>query len=360
MNEFVLVEYGDRKNGGGFIPYVDERWPAPPPAFVSAAENLVRGNVPPPPEKTVYDGHHHPMWSLRLVDVEGEPHWCFAVQGCGGAFGRSATCQFLFVSADFPPHLLWSRASACVRPDGLLAHPDVVGIAHMPRPPVSAHAVLVGLRGLFSGDSRIVLPGSAVDVAALIGALLAVLPLVVVARHVWSTYLVRRPVRDPRSIVTGRWPQELPGANPALQHWMERAPDRAYPPVRHPQADEVVDWLVGLAVNGNELPPSYVTQPDVEALSELVAVQQLDFDRTDVPRLLDAGDDRLTFGRGRALLAEWVADSPVQAITRLVRGLDEAHEHAVFDTVLDVHQRAAPGANLALFPPAASRVQDGT
>ncbi|MCX2949694.1 hypothetical protein [Lentzea sp. NEAU-D7] len=354
MTEFVLVEYGDLE-GGGFVPHVDEGSPEPPPTFAAAAAKLVRGNVPQPPEP-VDDGHHHPMWSLRQVDVEDVPHWCFAVQGRGGEFGQAGMCQFLFAGADFPPHLLWSRASACVRPDGRLAHPDVVGIADAWRRPVPWDALSAGLRGLFSCDTKIVLPGSAVDVAATIGALLAVLPKDVAARHVWSTYLVRRPVQDPRPIVTGRWPQELPGGNAGLRSWLDRAPERAGSPVGHPQASAVVDWLVGLATKGTALPPDYAAQPGLEALSALVAAEQLDFHRADVPRLLDAGDDRLTFGRGRDLLAEWTADSPVEAIVRLVRGLPEALEHVVFDTVLDVHQRAAPGTNPALFPPAASRV----
>ncbi|KOX27093.1 hypothetical protein ADK67_14865 [Saccharothrix sp. NRRL B-16348] len=354
MTEFVLVEYGDLE-GGGFVPHVADGSPAPPAAFASAAAKLVGGNVPQPPEP-VDDGRHHPMWSLRQVDVEGVPHWCFAVQGRGGAFGQAGMCQFLFAGADFPPDRLWSGASQLVRPDGRLAHPDVGEPTDTWRRPVSDDAVAAGLRGLFAGETRIVLTGSALGVAATIGALLAVLPSAVVARHVWSTYLVRRPVQDPRPIVTGRWPEVLPGGNAGLRSWLDRASDRAGSPVGHPQADAVVDWLAELAGLGLALPPDYAAQPDLEALSALIAARQLDFDRRDVPGLLDAGDDRLTFGRGRELLAEWAAASPREAITRLVRGLPEAHEQVVFDSVLDLHRLAEPGANPTLFPPAASVV----
>ena len=354
MTEFVLVEYGDLE-GGGFVPHVTEGSPAPPAAFASAAAKLVGGNVPQPPEP-VDDGRHHPMWSLRQVDVEGVAHWCFAVQGRGGAFGQAGMCQFLFAGADFPPHRLWSGASLLVRSDGRLEHPAVGEPAGTWQRPVSDDAVAAGLRGLFAGETKIVLPGSALGVAATIGALLAVLPPAVAARHVWSTYLVRRPVQDQRPIVTGRWPEVLPGGNVGLRSWLDRTPGREGSPVGHPQAGAVVDWLADLAAQGLALPADYAAQPDLEALSALIAARQLDFERPDVPRLLDAGDDRLTFGRGRELLTEWAAASPREAITRLVRGLPEAHEQVVFDSVLDVHRFADPGENPALFPPAASVV----
>jgi len=353
MSDYVLVEYGDLE-GGGFVPYVAEGRPEPPAPFTAAATRLVQNNVPQPPEPDD-DGHRHPLWSLRVVDVEAERHWCFAVQGRGGAFGQAGMCQFLFAPVTAHPGDLWHDAVGLVRPDGRLAHPGAgPGTGHWRRPR-EADRVRAGLAGLFAGEAKVVLDGEPLDVAATVGALLSVVPAAVARERVWSTCLVRRPTQDNRPIVTGHWPDALPGGNEGLRSWLKRPAERGAP-VAHARAEQVVDWLAHRGALGERLPDHLAELPDLDALTAAVVRTELDFELPDVGGMLALHDQRLLLGRGLELLGEWVAHNPLQAVRHLVDPLPAAHEHAVFDALLDEHVQAAPGANPALFPPAASVV----
>ncbi|GAA3883087.1 hypothetical protein GCM10022243_54630 [Saccharothrix violaceirubra] len=355
MTEFVLVEYGDLE-GGGFVPYVAEGRPAPPAPYTAVATKLLT-NVPQPPEPAD-DGFRYPMWSLRRVDVDGEPHWCFAVQGRGGAFGQAGMCQFLFAPAAFNPATLWYGAVRLVRADGRLVHPEAGEPSDTWLRPVSAERLSGALTALFAGDSKVVVDGGPVDVAATIGALLSVVPLSVVDGYVWTTCLVRRPVQDSRPLVTGRWPEELPGGNAGLRSWLDRAPEKPGTPVAHPKTPEVVAWLTDLGARDLSLPEEYAAAPTLADLAELIATKQLDIDPADVPHLLAKDDPRLAIGRGRELVSRWAADDPAGAITRLVGSpkLSPQLTEILFDSLLDAHVHAAPGTNPALFPPAAKAV----
>ncbi len=354
MTDYVLVEYGDLE-GGGFVPHVADDRSAPPAAYTAVATKLLT-NVPQRAEPAD-DGHLHPMWSLRHVDVDAAPHWCFAVQGRGGAFGQAGMCQFLFVPGSHDPATFWYEAVRGIRADGLLEHPDVAEPADRWIRPVDPDRLSAALTALFADAQAVVVDGGPVDVAATLNALIALLPLDVVRRHVFSTYLVRRPVRDPRPPVTGRWPERLHGGNAGLSSWLERAAEQRGKPVAHPKTADVVAWLTGLAARREALPTRYLAVPTLAELVERIAARELDFEQADVPRLLAAGDARLATGRGRDLVSRWAADAPVEAITRLAgKPLSPELAEIVFDSVLDVHVNAPPHTNPALFPPAAGKV----
>ncbi|WP_367129152.1 hypothetical protein [Saccharothrix sp. HUAS TT1] len=356
MTDYVLVEYGDL-TGGGFVPNVGEGRAAPPAAYTALATKLLT-NVPQRDEPAE-DGHLLPMWSLRHVEVDSAPHWCFAVQGRGGAFGQAGMCQFLFAPAWHDPAGFWHWAVCRIGADGLLGHPDSAEPSHRWLRPVARSALSGALTALFADAQAVVVDGEPVDVAATLHAVIALLPLAEVRRHVFSTYLVRRAVRDTNPPVTGRWPQRLPGGNAGLGSWLERAAEqRGEQAVTHPKTAEVVAWLTGLAAHEQALPQRYLEAPTLAGLVELVAARELDFEESDVPALLAAGDARLTTGHGRGVVSRWAVDAPAAAIARLTGAdpLPPELAEVLFDSVLDVHVGAAPHTNPALFPPAADDV----
>ncbi|CCH32259.1 hypothetical protein ABZ816_34130 [Actinosynnema sp. NPDC047251] len=356
MTDYVLVEYGDL-TGGGFVPNVGDGRAAPPAAYTAVATKLLT-NVPQRDEPAE-DGHLLPMWSLRQVGIDSVPHWCFAVQGRGGAFGQAGMCQFLFAPASHDPAQFWHWAVCRVGADGLLGHPDTAEPSDRWLRPVARTALSAALTALFADAQAVVVDGEPVDVAATLNAVIALLPTAEVRRHVFSTYLVRRAVRDTSPPVTGRWPQRLPGGNAGLGSWLDRAAEQhGKRAVKHPKTAEVVAWLTALATRGEALPQRYLEVPSLAGLVDLVAARELDFEESDVPVLLAAGDARLTTGHGRGVLSRWAADAPAAAIAELAgpKSLPVELTEVLFDSILDVHVGAAPHTNPALFPPAADQV----
>src|SRR6188508_2307425 len=88
----VMVQWADL-TGGGFSRH--ETGPAVPREYWSTAERLLQGDLSQPPER-IRATTGHPVWTLRLVPVGGQPVWCFVVQGRRGAYGIAGSCRFAF------------------------------------------------------------------------------------------------------------------------------------------------------------------------------------------------------------------------------------------------------------------------
>lgn len=352
MIDLTIVEWGGPKGGGGFLPYLDpHRRPAGKP-FQKAARALIYGDVDQPPEE-IPDSDRHPVWSLRCVQVEAVgPHWCFAVQGRGGAFGRVGSCQFAFAPADVEPGQVWATGVHLVGADGRLGHGPA---PRAPRGAIGKRQISGVLTGLAQGRRRIAVEGAPVDVAAAIARLLAVVPVEDVRDYVWTTYLLRRPVGSKRLTVAGRWPTELRASNAAkvIDRWLDAGSGEPFALSLHPRWLEAVSWLTDHTVSGAEIDPSYRLLSGMTDLLDTIMDAELGFRLEDVAAQLDTDADRLRFGTGPELIRQWAVAQPRDAIGRL---LDPAGpswlDEFLFDGVLEANRRAAAGQNPALLPPA--------
>jgi hypothetical protein len=348
VTEHVVVEWGDHA-GGGFAPYTDpRRGEAPPPAFVRAAHDLQDEIVPQPPEDA-RDNDRFPVWGLQKVDVEDHgPHWCFTVQGRGGAFGRAGSCQFLFAPAAADPAEVWAHGVARVGRDGKLGHEP------RPVPPHSVDpALLLGpLTALAERRRRVAVAGSPAEVAAVIGCLVTALPGAVVAEHIWMTFPLSTPVLDKRPSVTGQWPAEQSDNLSArrVARWLEPNPDEL-PESLPRRADEALRWLARLAAAGRRN-PAHRRSASLRALLDLIVAEELGITEADIAGLVHTHDQRLRNGTNPDLVLRWVAQQPGSAISELLRTPPQWLEALLFDGLMHAQLRAGRGQNPALFPPA--------
>ena len=348
MTEHVVVEWGDHA-GGGFAPYTDpRRGEAPPPAFVRAAHDLQDEIVPQPPEDA-RDNDRFPVWGLQKVDVEEHgPHWCFTVQGRGGAFGRAGSCQFLFAPVAADPAEVWAHGVARVGRDGKLGHEP------RPVPPHSVDpSLLLGpLTALAERRRRVAVAGSPAEVAAVIGCLVTALPSEVVAEHIWMTFPLSTPVLDKRPSVTGLWPAEQSDTLSArrVARWLEPDPDEL-PESLPRRADEALGWLAQLAATGRRN-PAHRRSASLRALLDLIIAEELGITEADIPGLVHAHDQRLRNGTKPDMILRWVAQQPGSAISELLRTPPQWLEALLFDGLMHAQLQAGHGQNPALFPPA--------
>ncbi|MEU3643280.1 hypothetical protein AB0E59_07880 [Lentzea sp. NPDC034063] len=348
MTEHVVVEWGDHA-GGGFAPYADpRRGEAPAPAFVRAAHDLQDEIVPQPPEDA-RDNDRFPVWGLQKVDVEDHgPHWCFTVQGRGGAFGRAGSCQFLFAPVAADPAEVWAHGVARVGRDGKLGHE--------PRP-ISPHSVdpslLLGpLTALAERRRRVAVAGSPAEVAAVIGCLVTALPSAVVAEHIWMTFPLSTPVLDKRPSVTGRWPAEQSDNLSArrVARWLEPDPDEL-PESLPRRADEALRWLAQLAASGRRN-PAHRRAASLRALLDLIIAEELGITEADIAGLVHAHEQRLRNGTNSDMVLRWASQQPGSAISELLRTPPQWLEALLFDGLMHAQLHAGRGQNPALFPPA--------
>ncbi|SFR24787.1 hypothetical protein SAMN04488564_10870 [Lentzea waywayandensis] len=348
MTEHVVVEWGDHA-GGGFALYTDSRrGTAPAPAFVRAAHDLQDDVVHQPPEDA-RDNDRFPVWGLQKVDVEDHgPHWCFTVQGRGGAFGRAGSCQFLFAPAAVDPAEVWAYGVALVGQDGRLGHePRPVSL-----PEVEPSVLLGPLTALAERRRRVAVAGSPAEVAAVIGRLVTALPSAVVGEHIWMTFPLSTPVLDKRPSVTGQWPAEQSDNLSArrVARWLE--PDRDELPESLPRrADEALGWLAQLAAAGRRT-PAHRGSASMRALLDLIIAEELGITEADIAGLVHVHDPRLRNGTNPDMVVRWAAQQSGSAISELLRNPPQWLEELLFDGLMHAQLRAGHGQNPALFPPA--------
>jgi len=352
MADLTIVEWGNPLGGGGYTLYVDHDGPTPDKALQRAAEALVFGPVGQPPEGA-QDSDRYPVWSLHHVEVDGlGSHWCFAVQGRGGAFGRAGSCQFAFAGGDRDPAEVWETGVRMVGTDGRLSDTTHRRTSNWP---VEEHQLAQAITALAEQRRRIVIDGDPTEVAATIQRLLAALPVSVIRMHSWATYLLQPPARSEHAMVTGRWPEELRQTRAAARmgQWLDSASSDTFSLDQHPRWRDAVSWLIDTTMNDVRYLQSYRALSGMPELLDRIVHEQLGLEFHDIPHYVKTGSERLRQGSGPRLVRKWARQNPAAAIERLVsREPRDWLETLLLDGLLEAHAKAGPGENPMLFPPA--------
>lgn len=352
MIGLTVVEWGKPGGGSGFLPYEDPNRERAGKPFQVAARNLINEPIVQPPDGTA-GNDIHPAWGLQWVEVEEVgPHWCFTVQGRGGAFGLAGGCQFAFAAATVDPKDVWWECTRMVGPDGRLGYQP---IDEKPPPRPDRSTLVKALTALTCGQQRVLIEGGPAAAAAAIESLLLVLPVAVVQAHLWVTWLLKRPILMELPIVAGRWPQALSQAQAAslVDRWLT-APAPAPAVELSQRRTEAIEWLVDDALSGGRNARQYLAaHDDLPRLLDAIAMDVQSLRIEDVPELIQVGSARLSHGIGPQLACSWAGQQPEQAIAYLLRGgLPAWLADLLMEGLLQAHLQAAPGANPMYFPPA--------
>lgn len=342
-DDLTIVTFGGDSSGTGFSLYRVPGRPEPADRFVAAARALTRDGVRQPVDDMAVDTTLSPVWGFRHVVVEDAGFWCFTVQGINRRFGRAGSCQFLFMPDARPAHQVWDIGVRLVDGDGRLGF----DIARDRLPHAESAWVRPVLEGLWAADDPVVIDGDPHRVAMVITDVLSVLPSAVVKGRVWWTYPLHRPRLERCGVVSGRPPDA--GDGPVSQ-WLRGGPDRTASSGVEVEA-EALDWLAEAASKGWSLSPDwwpagYLALPDMASLVEAVVSEWLPLD---VPRLIEAGDDRLE--RHRVEVIDWIMADPDEAVRRLMGCSVPWLDAWLFELLLS--QQRNSGLNVLRCPPMA-------
>ncbi|MEV8510756.1 hypothetical protein [Dactylosporangium sp. NPDC051484] len=253
--DFFTFELEWEQRGSLFVLRNDDR-SAQSRAFARAAEERLfrsRGVV----SAEVVLAPELPVWTL--LHLNPDPYgsmWCFVEQGRGGPFGSDGGCRVSFAKLGrHHPAEVW-RAGR-----------DLAWIAAQRTEPELAPARNV-LAAIAVERNRIALPPAAGSNAALVEAVLSVLPARVAAGWVWSTHLFG--VAD--RFVAGRLddddrrpaPEVPPQYVPALDWLAERlgrVDDDTWRLVRNSRADQLTEFLDALPVPAAQEPEDRRPRP---------------------------------------------------------------------------------------------------
>jgi len=339
----IVVRWADLQ-GTGFSRHDPQ---SAPPAYWAAGERLLRSDLSQPPE-AVRSTVAHPIWTLRHLDVDGRGHWCFAVQGRRGPFGVAGGCRFGFVPDTVPPAAAWELGREQV------AEQDAATIG--PAPPELVEGVLAGV---CLWRPRLPVGNDPAEAAAVIGAVLRVVPHRIARRWSWSTCLLFRPEPADRWVVGGLWPADFEQWDRVLAArtaQLFRTPAPGPSDLRHePDGEQLVRNLPGLvryARAGIELDPALLhAAEDMREVLDHVARHELPLTVHDLPAALSwpHGPKKLRADLG--LLHEWVELDWRAARAALVTLHDPIIVGALFDALLDRQDTATE--NVLGFPTAA-------
>jgi hypothetical protein len=320
MNELAIVEYRDK--GAGLQPVPAAGVPAGSPLWAVTSRLMGRLISQPPGE---LDTRRHPAWSLHLADVDGVPHWCFAVQaGMNGVLGAAGGCQFVFAPESWSPAQVWNTCVARVDAGQLTALPSAG--SGVPAASAGPGQRDVGqlVEALAREEDRIAVAGDPQEVAVLFAAAFRVLPAGLIGRYLWTTCLLQPPF-EARPVVAGRWPTDFRRSDDRgaryVDDWLRSRKPSAGP--LGPRSRDAVDWLVREATTKRVTAPFAATaraQVDtMPALLELIARDHLPVSATDVPELLGSPEgQRRLLGEAPDLAAAWADLHPSRAMDRVV------------------------------------------
>ncbi|MEJ2857632.1 MULTISPECIES: hypothetical protein [unclassified Saccharothrix] len=341
-----LVQWGGVA-GSGFSPVDDGALRRAPGPFRSAAQELV--HVPDGVPQPTPDLEARSALGLRVVPVPGAGSWwCFSVQVCGGRFGRTGVCQFLFAPLDgTEAWRLWEGCVAAVHAgDGLL--PWALASSGLPADPAplggSADTGTVAqvLTGLVEEHDAVRVGGAETGVAAAIAGALRVLPHAVTRERVWTTFLAATPGNPRLRRVTGPWPEPLRGTPTAerVDRWLD-GKLAALSVADDGDDAAAVRWLAG-HVREPAAVDRYRSLPTIGALVASVVENELwrlGFDQV-WPAML-RGDERVLRPENEPQLISWLIGNAPRAVEWLcgtAAGL--ADEFA--DTVFGLLARKVP------------------
>jgi hypothetical protein len=316
MTDLIVVQYADME-GKGFNRFIPANSPPVDREFVAAAEALLDGEVSQPRDEFMTT-LPHPVWSLRSTKINPRRrYWCFAVQGRGGrAFGAAGTCRFMFAPLDVHPFDVWragmQRALSTDHPDGLAAtDPDWV------------RQHLLDVLGALSAEQRHVrLPGTPTEAAALIGAVLNVLPRYPVAARVWATCLLQRP--ESPEVAAAALPDELRVTVPKLAEQLDQllvqppAPEQLGQRLGKESRESALMWLVSQASAGRR--DDFIEQSRAGTMTELLDEIWRQYglpNWPDVPALLETPAGKTKLAALPQLVGVWAGHEPVGALRQL-------------------------------------------
>ncbi|GGK07235.1 hypothetical protein GCM10010123_41360 [Pilimelia anulata] len=322
--DVIRVQYADMV-GMGFSRYEPPDEPKVGRAFWDTAHRLLRAEVVQPPA-SLRSTLGHPIWSLRIVDVDGlGDFWCFAEQGRSGSFGMAGTCRFSFVSTDWHPAEVWAAGARSAAAD----HPDA------PDGPADLADTLPRvLAALAAGANRVPLPGTPAAAATVLAAVLRGVPGALAADRIWSTCPLQLPEPRDHPLVAARWPAEFRQSGSSLGRQLDDLLDRplpervadVLPDQRHRDA---LTWLARHAERGApdhpDRPCELVRRSAAAGLPELLDVIALEVQPlhwTDVPRALDSAGGKRRLADEPGLVADWARQEPAAALDRYGRERD--------------------------------------
>ncbi len=337
-----MVQWADL-TGMGFSPH--DRGSAPG-EYWAAAERLLHEDLEQPPE-LIRSTQGHPVWTLRRVAVAGKRRWCFVVQGRRGPFGVAGSCRFAFA----PPAMGAARAwqlgqQRAADPDDLadakLDHAEFRQLVHRT------------LAGVALDRAAIPVQAAPGDTAAVVAAVLRVLPEQVSRLWSWSTCMLQRP-DDPRlRVVSGRWPAEFRDWDPrradSVAQLFRRGPadpgelDRQW--LHRPELQRGFQRLVEHATGQRSAGPL----PPCQDLDDLLVALDQAHHRPgwrDVPALLARPQDLLGH---LGIVTTWARREPVDAVHRLPGDLPDEITGALLTGVLEAQD--GTGDNLLHLPTA--------
>lgn len=314
-----LVQWGGVA-GSGFSPVDDGGLRRASNDFRSVAQELV--HVPDGVPQPTPDLEARSALGLRVVQVPGSGLcWCFSVQVCGGRFGRTGVCQFLFAPVDgTEAWRLWESCVAAVESgEGLLPWSlATTGLAGDPAP-IGGNAdtatVAEVLTGLVEGHDAVRVSGAEAEVAAAIAGALRVLPDAVARERVWTTFLAATPANPRLPRVTGAWPESLRGTPMAerVDRWLDR---KAVSFEDDGLGDKAaaVRWLAA-RVREPASVDRYRSLPTIRALVSSVVEHELWRLAADqVWPALQRGDERVLRAENEPLLVSWLVGNAAPAV----------------------------------------------
>ena len=329
----IMVQWADL-TGRGFSPH--DVGPGAPRHYWAAAERLLQADLSQPPEG-IRSTVGHPVWTLRRVRVQGRWLWCFVVQGRRGPFGVAGTCRFAFAPEGMPALDAWTAGAELAAGD-------------QPVPAVPDDAdrfqfvVMRLLGGIVTRQAAIPVDGDPAQTAAIIPAVLKVLPERELRAWSWSTCMLQRPDSPDLRVVSGAWPDDFRREEPhraeTIDQWFRRGAVTEEEIKDRLGSDAVrrgFEDLVHYAATGKRPDPELLRDGCTleEMLAELSHANHVP-QWSDVPTMLETPGGRRRLAEGRLpLVEEWARREPEAAAGRLRQELETPLAHALLAGVVD-------------------------
>ncbi|WP_433719693.1 hypothetical protein ACQP2Y_33145 [Actinoplanes sp. CA-051413] len=325
----IMVQWADL-TGRGFSPH--DVGPAAPREYWAAAERLLQADLSQPPEG-IRSTDGHPVWTLRRVAVQGRRLWCFVVQGRRGPFGVAGTCRFAFAAEGMSALDAWTAGTELAAEDRP-ALPDDERFQTV---------VMQVLGGIVTRQAAVPVDGDPAQIAAIIPAVLRVLPERELRTWSWSTCMLQRPDSPELRVVAGGWPADFRRQEPhradSIDQWFRRGPvteEEIKTRLGTAAVRRGFEYLVHYAATGKRPDPDLLRGELTldEMLVELGHANHVP-EWHDVPSMMQTPGGRRRLAEGHLpLVTEWAGKEPVEAVRVLREELSAPLEQALLTGVV--------------------------
>ncbi|MEU8610896.1 hypothetical protein AB0C29_23195 [Actinoplanes sp. NPDC048791] len=325
----IMVQWADL-TGRGFSPH--DVGPAAPREYWAAAERLLQADLSQPPEG-IRSTVGHPVWTLRRVAVQGRRLWCFVVQGRRGPFGVAGTCRFAFAAEGMSALDAWTAGTELAAEDRP-ALPDDERFQTV---------VMQVLGGIVTRQAAVPVDGDPAQTAAIIPAVLRVLPERELRTWSWSTCMLQRPDSPELRVVAGGWPADFRRQEPhradSIDQWFRRGPvteEEIKTRLGTAAVRRGFEYLVHYAATGKRPDPDLLRGELTldEMLVELGHANHVP-EWHDVPSMVQTPGGRRRLAEGHLpLVTEWAGKEPVEAVRVLREELSAPLEQALLTGVV--------------------------